>query len=232
MPSIDEAIGELLATDRPVLFLDTCVLLDVIRSTHRCLKGCAEAAWHLAKLLSATPPVCSLVVSLLVPKEWRDNVHGVTDETIRHLRRMEEQASHFDDACRALRIAVASPPTAYGRCGLAEALRDRSQSLIDQAVRLDEDPGCRVRAVERVVARVPPALKGQVKDSAIIEEYLAVCRGLRAAGFSRRRVYCTSNTADYCEASGSLHASLAVEFASQSLIFTTQLPWALREVRS
>lgn len=232
MPSIDEAVGVLLATDRPVLFLDTCVLLDVIRSTHRCLKGCAEAAWNLAKLISSKPPVCSLVVSSLLPKEWSDNVQAVTDETIRHLRRMEEQATHFDEACRTLGIAVVSTPTAFGKIGLAEALRDLSQSLIDRAVRLDEDSGCRVRAFERVVARVPPALKGQVKDSAIIEEYLAICRGLKAAGFSRRRVYCTSNTSDYCEPSGSLHSSLAVEFAAHSLIFTTQLPWALREVRN
>lgn len=69
MPSIDEAVKALIATDRPILFLDTCILLDIIRSTHRCLAKYAEHATELAALASADPPGCSMVVSSIVPQE-------------------------------------------------------------------------------------------------------------------------------------------------------------------
>ncbi len=232
MPSIDEAVKALIATDRPILFLDTCILLDIIRSTHRCLAKYAEHATELAALASADPPGCSMVVSSIVPQEWSENVQAVTEETIRHLHRIEEQSSHFHDACQALGIAVATPRTLYGQSGVTEALQDLSRSLMDRSVHLDADSECHARAVGRVLSRTPPALKKEVKDSAILEEYLAVCRGLQAGGFSRKRVFCTSNTADYCMAGGVLHASLADEFAGCSLRFTTRLPWALHEIRT
>ena len=232
MPSVAETVSTLLATDRAVLFLDTCILLDIIRSTHRCLPKYAERASELAKLASADPPGCTIVISSIVPQEWSDNAQTVTEETMRHLRSMEDQSSHFHDACQALGIAVTMPRTRYGQAGLAEALRELSRSLIDRSVCLDADAESHVRAVARVVNRTPPALRREVKDSAIIEEYLAVCRGLQAAGFPRRRVFCTSNTQDYCAAGGELHANLAAEFAACSLTFTTSLPWAFHEIRS
>jgi hypothetical protein len=231
MPSIDEAVGALLVADRPILFLDTCILLDIIRSTHRRLSKYAERASELATLASANPPGCTIVVSSIVPQEWSDNAQGVTEEAIRHLRNMEEQSSHFHDACQALGIAAATPRTRYGQSGLAEALRDLSRSLIDRGVLLDADTESRARAVARVVNRTAPALRGEVKDSVIVEEYMAVCRWLQARGFVRRRVFYTSNTRDYCEAGGQLHANLAAEFADCSLTFTTSLPWAIHEIR-
>ncbi len=230
MASIDDAVNALLAADRPVLFLDTCILLDIIRSTHRCLTKYAERASELSRLAAASPPSCTIVVSSIVPQEWNDNAQAVMEEALRHLRKMEEQSSHFHDACQALGISVATPRTRYGQSSLAEALRDLSRSLLDRAIRLDADAQSHVRAVARVVNRLPPALRREVKDSAIIEEYLAVCRGLQAAGFARKRVFCTSNTEDYCEAGNQLHSNLVVEFSACSLFFTTNLPWALQEI--
>lgn len=90
----------------------------------------------------------------------------------------------------------------------------------------------RVRAVERVLRRVPPAVKRRVPDSVIIEEYLAVCSGLKAAVFARPRVFCNSSTSDYCEIGGDLHSNLVIEFSDCSLVFIANLPRALRELRS
>jgi hypothetical protein len=231
MPSVDEAVESLVAADKPVLFLDTCVLLDIIRSTQRCLKDYAARASELLTLISDSPPACALILSSIVPQEWADNAPTVMDETSRHLRSMEEQSAHFHAACQALGLAMPAPRTQYGQSGLAEALRDLSRSLVDHAVILDEQTDSRIKAFNRVVNRIPPAMrKGEVKDCAIIEEYLAVCRGLQAAGFMRKRVFCTSNTEDYCEAGGVLHSHLAIEFAGCALSFTKNLPWALHEI--
>ena len=56
------------------------------------------------------------------------NVQKVTDENVRHLEKMEEQSSHFHDACQALGIALPFGRASYAQWGLAETLRDLSRT--------------------------------------------------------------------------------------------------------
>jgi hypothetical protein len=172
-----------------------------------------------------------VVVSSIIPHEWNVNVQTVTDEIVRHFKKMEEHSSHFHDACQALGIAAPFGRSSYAQLGLAEALRDLSNRILDLALCLDADDGSRSRAVTRVVRKIPPSQRsGEVKDSAIIEEYLAVCQTLQAANFASKRVFCTSNTSDYCEAGSQLHPILEAEFDACGLIFTANLPWAVHEI--
>ena len=79
----------------------------------------------------------------------------------------------------------------------------------------------------------PPSQKGgEIKDSTILEECLEVCRLLQAAGFPRKRLFCTSKTDDYCDATKSLHPALAAEFGPVGLGFATNLPWAVHELKT
>ena len=231
MPSIDEVAGQITAAGAPVLFLDTCILLDIIRSTNRCLSNYTTNASELLRLASKAPPACLVVVSSIVCDEWSANAKGVTNEIVRHYSKMEEQSSHFHTACQDLGIALPFGRAGYAQVGLAERLRDLSSQVLNTALRLDVDNEIWAKAVARVVNNLPPSRKGgEVKDCAIIEEYLAVCGRLQAAGFTGKRVFCTSNTEDYCEAGGKPHSTLAVEFAANALTFTTNLPWAIHEI--
>jgi hypothetical protein len=231
MPSVDEIAGQITGANVPVLFVDTCILLDVIRSTSRCLPNYARQALELLKLISSTPPSCLLVISSIVPAEWNENAPEVTAEIIRHLAEMDEQSSHFHDACESLDLSAGFGRAGYSGLGLAEKLRDLSHRILGHAICLTADDESRSRAVARVIGRIPPSKKnGQVKDCAIIEEYLAVCRHLNLSGFGRRRIFCTSNTNDYCEAGKGLHSKLASDFVACDLSFTTNLPWAIHEL--
>ena len=231
MPSVDEIAGQITGANVPVLFVDTCILLDIIRSTNRCLPNYARQALELLKLISSTPAPCLLVISSIVPTEWDENAAEVTVEVTRHLAKMEEQSSHFHDACEALDVPVGFGRASYARLGLAGKLRDLSHKILSNALCLGVDDESRSRAVARVIGRIPPSKKnGEVKDCAIIEEYLAVCRHLNLSDFGKRRIFCTSNTSDYCEAGKGLHSTLASDFVSCGLSFTTNLPWAVHEL--
>jgi hypothetical protein len=70
------------------------------------------------------------------------------------------------------------------------------------------------------------------KDSTIVEECLEVSRQLQAAGFSPKRVFCTSNRNDYCEKGSRLHSTLAADFGAAGLGFATSLPWAVNEIKN
>jgi hypothetical protein len=231
MPSIEGAVELVMKAGVPVLFVDTCILLDIIRSTDRCLRDYPVRASELLEMITSTPPKCLLILSSIVPHEWRTNARSVTEEVERHLIKMEEQASHFHDACEALGIAAAFGRPSYAGLGLAESLRDLSGRFLDNSICLDPDDESRVRAIKRVITNTPPARKGrEVMDCVIIEEYLAVCRSLQAAGFARKRVFSTSNTDDYCEPGKKIHPSLALEFGPVGLSFTKNLAWAVHEL--
>lgn len=230
MPSIDAVASQILGAGVPVLFLDTCILLDVIRSTSRCLPHYTERASALLTRATSAPPDCLIIISSIVPQEWRAHAQGVTDEVNRHLAKMQEQSSHLHDACDVLGIDPDFGRASYESLGLAERLRDLAGQLLNAAIGLDADDVSKAKAGDRIINKIPPSRKGgEFKDCVILEESLAVCQRLQAAGFERKRVYCTSNTDDYCE-SKRLHPALAVEFAAVGLTFTTNLPWAVSEI--
>src|SRR5262249_1393290 len=86
MPSIAAVEAQLRAANRPVLFPDTCILLDIIRATLRCLgTHYVRSAVELRGLLGAAPPECALVVASVVPTEWNNNAANTRDEVRRHL---------------------------------------------------------------------------------------------------------------------------------------------------
>ncbi len=233
MPSIAATEAQLRADNRPVLFLDTCILLDVIRATYRCLGGYVQRAAELHGLLTSAPPQGVLVVAAMVPTEWADNAQNVRDEVRSHLAKIQDQARHFHDACAALGMGLTFGRPLYPGVGLAERLYDLSQQLLNLALRLDSDAGCMTRGVGRVIAKIAPSKQGgEVKDCVIVEECLELTRQLRANGFARKCVFCTSNRDDYGGPGGGLHPALATDFAAASLNFTSNLPWAVHELQT
>jgi hypothetical protein len=79
MPSSAPVEARLRADNLPVLLLDTCILLDVVRATVRCLGTVyVRRATDLRGLLTSAPPGCALVVASMVP---RYSIGQTTDES-------------------------------------------------------------------------------------------------------------------------------------------------------
>lgn len=234
MPNIAEAVLSIVSADLPVLFVDTCSLLDVIRAPIRPdkLQGCIESAVELLHLASSTPTRCILVAASFVRGEWNDHAAPAAEELRKHLVKLDTQAACFHDACGFIALTPSFGRPSYGTIGLGDRLLDLSKQLLDRAIHLDPQDDTNMRAFKRAATNTPPSRKGgEIKDSTITEESLEVCRQLQAAGFTKKRIFCTSNTDDYCEA-GPLHPRLAVDFAAVGLGFATNLPWAVHEIES
>lgn len=234
MPRIDEAVARIQAADMPVLFADTCILLDVIRTPRRPaeLRGCIEAASELLERATVPPVRCTVVVASFVPGEWLVHARPEADSLREHLGRIDDEAERLHGFCGLMGINPPFPRAEYRRLSLAEGLHDLSRRLLDVALQLVPDHDCIFRAYGRASHYTPPSLKGgEVKDSTIIEECLEVSRRLEAAGFTRKRVFVTSNRRDYCEAGSHLHPFLSADFAAAGLGFATSLPWAVSEIK-
>jgi hypothetical protein len=101
MPSVIEATATILAAPAPVLLVDTCSLVDVIRAPkrHSELKGCVPSAVELHRMVSANPPECHLVVGSFVREEWTKHSHPTADELQRHLDFLAEASQHVCGVC-------------------------------------------------------------------------------------------------------------------------------------
>jgi hypothetical protein len=232
MPSIADATAQILAAPAPVLLIDTCSLLDIIRAPKRALKlkGCIKNAVELRRRIKAAPPECHLAVGSFVPAEWAKHADTIRDELQRHLKSLDEASSHFHDACGHVGIATGARPS-FEPSQLPATLHRLSSDLLKHAIQLDAQDDTNMKAYTRAANNVPPSIKGgEIKDSTILEECLEVCRNLRKAGFADKLVYCTSNTTDYCQAGNNLHTQILADFSPLDVRFVTSLPWAVSEL--
>jgi hypothetical protein len=232
MPSIGDAVSRLQTADLPVLFADTCCLLDVIRAPMRPAKlsGCVQAAVELSRFLSDSPARCRLVLPSFVQGEWLDHAASEQAKLKNHFAQLDDFATDFHDTCSFLAISTTFGRPDYANAGLANRLFDLSKSLSDSAIHLEPQDDTNMRAFGRAIRCTPPSKKGgEVKDCTILEECLEVCRQLRAAAFVRNLVFCTSNTDDYCEGK-TLHPAIAKDFTPIGLAFATNLSWATHEL--
>lgn len=234
MPSFADAVAQISAANVPVLFLDTCILLDVVRAPARGLAKVVESASELVIRATLAPPQCRLVVGSFVPDEWSAHESDVLGLLEKHLEAMDRQAAHFHGLCTHLGIMVSFGPPDYARSALAAKLHDLSRNLLALSLVLDRDPVAMARAYDRVAVskRRPCRRGGELKDCQIFEECLEVGRQLRAVGFSRKLVFCTSNTEDYCAPGVIPHPDVAADCAGVDFVFTTSLPWALNELNT
>jgi hypothetical protein len=196
------------------------------------LKKCVDGAVELLQMLTSAPRRCMLVVASHVPGEWAAHAGDEADNLRKRLVQIDEDGERFHEIAGLVGLTPSFARPSYGTLPLADRLHDLSRTLLDHALRLDPDNDCKIRAADRAAAYIPPSRKGgEVKDSTIFEEYLAVCRALQAAGFGRRRVFCTSNTKDYCETGTRPFPNLAIDYANAKLQFAASLPWAVNELK-
>ena len=155
----------------------------------------------------------TLVVGSIVTGEWHDHAEPISDEVVRDLINLDQQVNSYHNICRQASIDLPFEKITYSSIHIQKHHLKISKKLLDLSVQLTAQAKTYLLAFERGVAKITPCTKGgQTKDATIIEEYLEVCRLLKDLGYNKKRVFCTSNTKDFCY-DGNLAASLAIDFA-------------------
>jgi hypothetical protein len=229
MPTIAEAAQQLAADGLPILCLDTCVLLDVIRTPLRGTPRCIQSAIELAEMQGQAR--CRIVASSLIQNEWESHEQAVMAELDRHLEARDRDAFEFHEACDLVKLPLSFGRPSYQAAGLVAKLQELAAGLLKNAVHLLSSDETKVRATNRNLACVRPARKGSgPQDCIIIEEYFELCRLLQAGGFAKNKAFCSSNTKDYQDGAEPPQ-SLASEFAAVGLVYTNALDWAVKELK-
>ncbi len=191
-------IADLVSLNAPVLCVDTCTILDVIRDITRATAVPHDANAGLA-LLSAAEAGSDLIVLMAeqVTIELADHVDDVEEEAQNALAKFRTQAHRIHD------VALA-----YGAEGVLplhhlDGHVSRSRTVLHRWQEVASVVPCNDGVVTRALGRVnkprAPAQRGKesMKDCVIVEAYIEAAGQLRSAGLTKPIVFASSNTKEY-----------------------------------
>lgn len=207
----------------PVLCLDICAILDLMRDPTRPGTGVNNrtAAKALLELLEGSRTLMA-VVAEQVATEFAGHVHHVHDEAQAAVERLAGQIAQVD-ALVALHALTPSAPidTAHWTCHSTQT-RQYAERWMAAAIRLEHSDALAARAFRRVNQARAPARPGKdsSEDCLVVETYLDAVSRLRRAGFGAPAVFLSSNTKDFTDTNTAiLRPELAADFAAVDLVY-------------
>lgn len=236
--SIAEAVAHILDQPAaPVILMDTCSFVDLFRAddkgSPRVVHQEIQEAADLLELLTNSPSVAHLFVPELIPREYAD--HADRQE---HLFRKwtdfhDKNQNWIFEACACIELALPFP-ILIQPFDIAAKLRTLANNLLGKAKVLGRDQSCLDRAVTRLISKTRPSHKKEMKDSMNLEQCLELSRKLQQAGFPKSRVWVSSNTNDFAEASTSshLHPELKNDFNAVGLKYLPSIRAAVNQLRT
>lgn len=219
--------------DVPILCLDTCAILDLMRDVTRESISVANVrnGMHLLKHAEETEGLV-IFVAEQVSHELADHADEIEKGTREALERFLAQAQRIHDISElfgpqgTLQIAHLR-----GHAARARAAFERWERT---AIAIPQNPGVLGRAWDRVKTNRSPAKqnKESTKDCVVIETYLEVAGNLRNAGMAAPIVFISSNTKEYYEAvTKHLPPDLKADFAAVGMTYAANFGAAAYSLR-
>jgi hypothetical protein len=217
------------ASRTPVVCLDTCCILDIVRSPLRedvALNERREAI-ELVRRVEAGEIVALLAEQVLA--EFADNLPLVEAEAARGVQSHVDRIAGVDAL-----VALTGPAVVTGVAHLAghvASTRGWAERLIRAAGLVVADAGVVPRAYARVMQARTPARKGKdsMKDCVVIETYMDAVSELRREGLGEPVVFASSNVRDY-GTGGAFRPDLEAEVAAMGLRYMPNLAAARNAV--
>ncbi len=204
---------ELLKKELPVLFFDTCSILDILNSLH--LNNLSESyASNMLDLIKLNRTSCWLVSCQNVYEEWNDNINSV-------LATMDKEVKKVDrNICSAINItnlvlnSTYSIPPKISTLNISGKVKALSESFLNSCLSIERTNDHTIKAMQRIRKLEAPARKGKLepKDCEIVECFLELCHELRAGGFKDKIIFVTANKDDF-GINSNLKAPLDMQFS-------------------
>src|SRR5262249_38155366 len=130
----------------PVVFLDTCVLLDVVRAPRRNKPNEVRVARQFLASVSKNPKTLHILAGEPTQTEWNDHI----DETETECNAAVESCNAVVSICGHMAIPLV-PALPAAILSLPAQLRQLSADLLASALPLDYEMAAMTRAMDRVV---------------------------------------------------------------------------------
>ena len=224
MTLIADVVAAITGSPAPVVFLDSCTLLDIVRAPRRNKASEVQVARQFLVSVSKAPKTIHIIIGSPTQTEWNDHI----DETVNDCTGAVDSCNAIASICGYLALPVVAPLPG-GVLDLPRLLRDLSANLLAAAVTMDHNAAALARAMDRVIASQIPAKSGGkgAKDAVIVEHVVETASQLRAAAFAGTCIFVSSNTKDFATSGATnLHPLLAPVFNPINLLYATSLTHA------
>lgn len=227
MITLAQAVADLIAVPRPVLIVDTCTLLDIVRAPVRGLTATVRAAVELRTLEAAG--TVRLFIQDIVPREWTDNLPSAKrdgEAGVQAFTTTWQIAADLGQPAPALPVL---PPGT-----LIDELEQLSRDLLTAADELDRDLTAMSWAIDQVAnKRKPSSAKGPVKDCHILGHALRLSHLLAGAHYPNWRVLVSSNRSDFAAPNATVfHPDIASYAVPVGLRYAVSLEAAVADLRA
>jgi hypothetical protein len=225
--TLAQAEANLIAAPRPIIFVDTCTLLDIVRAPLRDLTLAVRAAVELRALAAAG--TIQLLVQDIVPGEWADNLPAARRDGEIGVRAFTATWQIAAD------LGQPAPPLPVLPPGtLIDELEQLSRDLLTAAEQLDRDHAGMSWAIGQVVRKQKPSsAKGTVKDCHILGHALRLSTLLENAAYPNSRVLVSSNRSDFAAPNATVfHPDIVPHAAAAGLRYAVSLEAAVADLRA
>lgn len=229
--TILNAVNSIMASTAPVLFLDTCAVLDVIRMPQResIQNAVVSVTNEIVLKASREPKQLWIVAATLVINESNEKLEAVEEDLVQHVKKVDIDLEKLRITANTLFSTSEVKPLSFGQMNIPHTLRNIAENLLKTAIVIARENDCKLRAGDRVADGKRPSQKGkeEYKDCEIIEHYLEVSRQLRNRGFQEKCVFVSSNKKDFCEKNTTkIHPDLDTDFKEVGLEYAGDIAWA------
>ncbi|NEP43303.1 MAG: DUF4935 domain-containing protein [Okeania sp. SIO2H7] len=172
--TIVNAVNSITAYTAPVLFLDTCAILDVIRTPQRDIQEQVISAANDVLDASREQKKLWIVATTMVKNEFSEKLKKVENELVKHVEKVDKDVEKLRKAANYLFASSQINPGNFRELKIPQALSKIAEYLLDSAILIAAEDDCILRAAKRVTNKKKPSQSGkqQYNDCEIIEHYL------------------------------------------------------------
>jgi hypothetical protein len=231
------AADNLMANQRPLLFLDTCDLVNLLQVLTTVPVPELRAVNRLLDALAANPQHCQPVGTYVTAIEFAQKTDPINpvyiedsmgrrmppDEVTYQLAVIDAQLVRLHQVRQEFGVPLPAA-TIYAGLGLLADLRVTAEMLFDVCWALEREQTCVNAAVQRVLDKRRPSHKREVKDSIHLEHCLDLARRIRLEGFAEQIIFASANKNDYGPAVAQQpHPDLQFDFAAVNMTYFDSL---------
>ena len=215
----------MVSKDVPVLFLDTCTILDIIRDpTREDVLVQEHTAFVMMLSEIESKESFKAIIAEQVRSELVDATESVQQESAKALLSFRKKIDKVN------KLAALYGSSSNVDTSLLHGYEDRCRGIMDRWLKVCTVAGQSDEAVSRAFARVcqarTPARRGKdsMKDCVILETYLEHLRDLRDGGLTSLAVFVSSNKKDYATTKGGgIRGDAKVDFESVGLEYAPNM---------
>lgn len=187
-------LWNIIPSDKPVLFWDTCGLLDCLRIVGRFNKSYLDNYSYVADRIIAGDVIS--VIPDTVHKELSDHYQDVCEEALREQNKAIQGALRLMELFGKAEQEILTVKTTLAEADIVARSKSIFLGILDKTYVIQDDTVFRDFAHIRIMAKLPPAHVKQEYKDCHIWGCVTFCANVRPDK-NRKVYYLTSNTTDY-----------------------------------